>query len=62
MQDFYNDFGFIIGFMVICLLVLMVFGERAERYLLLVTLLSMVIMRSEDIVSFMDNTFKVKEE
>lgn len=58
MQEFYDDFGFIIGFMVICLLVLLAFGQKAEKYLLLVTLISMVLVRSKDITEFMDKTFK----
>ena len=58
MKDFYDDFGFIIGFMVLCLLVLLAFGQKAEKYFLLVVLLSMVLLRSEDIVNFMDKNFK----
>lgn len=61
MKDFYEDFGFIIGFMILCLLVLMAFGEKAERGFLLTTLFGMVILNADSVISFINDKFKVKE-
>lgn len=62
MKQFYEDFSFIIGFMVLCLLVLMAFGEKAERGFLLMVLFSMVIIRADKVANFMDTRFSVKKE
>ena len=61
MKDFYEDFGFIIGFMILCLLVLMAFGEKSERGFLLTTLFGMVILNADSVMSFFSEKFKVKE-
>ena len=61
MQEFYKDFGFIIGFMILCLLVVMAFGEKAERGFLLTTLFGMVILNVDAVSQFLNNKFKVKE-
>ena len=57
MEQFYKDFKFIIGFMVLTLVVQMVAGEKAQRYFLLTTLLGMVLINYEDFNNFLDNTF-----
>lgn len=62
MEQFYKDFKFIIGFMVLTLVVLMVAGEKAQRSFLLITLLGMVLMNVDDFNNFLDNTFSTKEE
>lgn len=61
MRDFYEDFGFIIGFMILCLLVLMAFGEKSERGFLLTTLFGMVILNADSVMTFFSEKFKVKE-
>ena len=61
MQEFYKDFGFIIGFMILCLLVVMAFGEKAERGFLLATLFGMVILNADSVITFINDKFKVKE-
>ena len=61
MQEFYKDFGFIIGFMILCLLVVMSFGEKAERGFLLTTLFGMVILNADSMITFINDKFKVKE-
>ena len=60
MQQFYKDFGFIIGFMILCLLVSMAFGEKAERGFLLTTLFGMVILNADSMITFLNDKFKVK--
>ena len=59
MKDFYEDFGFIIGFMILCLLVLMAFGEKSERGFLLTTLFGMVILNADSVMTFFSEKFKV---
>ena len=61
MKDFYEDFSFIIGFMILCLLVLMTFGEKSERGFLLTTLFVMVILNAFSVMTFFSEKFKVKE-
>ena len=61
MRDFYDDFSFIIGFMILCLLVLMTFGEKSERGFLLTTLFGMVILNADSVMTFFSEKFKVKE-
>ena len=61
MKDFYEDFSFIIGFMILCLLVLMTFGEKSERGFLLTTLFGMVILNADSVMAFFSEKFKVKE-
>lgn len=61
MKEFYKDFGFIIGFMILCLLVVMAFGEKAERGFLLTTLFGMVILNVDAVSQFLNNKFSVKE-
>ena len=60
MKDFYEDFSFIIGFMILCLLVLMTFGEKSERGFLLTTLFGMVILNADSVMNFFSEKFKVK--
>ena len=61
MKDFYEDFSFIIGFMILCLLVLMSFGEKSERGFLLTTLFGMVILNADSVMTKKKKKFKVKE-
>ena len=61
MRDFYEDFSFIIGFMILCLLVLTTFGEKSERGFLLTTLFGMVILNADSVMTFFSEKFKVKE-
>ena len=61
MKDFYEDFSFIIGFMILCLLVLMTFGEKSERGFLLTTLFGMVILNADSVINFFSEKVKVNE-
>ena len=60
MKQFYNDFTFIIGFMVLTLIVEMSMGEKAEWYWLLLVLISMVLVNVDDLTSWVDDTFSLK--
>ena len=59
MKQFYDDFTYIIGFMILCLLVLLAFGEKAERGFLLMVLFSMTVLNAEKVTGFLDSHFKV---
>lgn len=61
MEDFYKDFGFIIGFMVLVLLWNMSFGEKATRYFLLLVLLGMVVLNAGTVGDWLNNNFTLKE-
>ena len=61
MQEFYKDFGFIIGLRVLCWRVVMACGEKAERGFLLTTLFGMVILNVDAVGQFLNDKFKVKE-
>ena len=61
MKDFYTDFGFIIGFMVLTLLFNMGFGEKATRYFLLLVLLGMVVLNAGAVGNFITDKFTLKE-
>ena len=61
MQDFYKDFGFIIGFMVLVLLWNMGFGEKSTRYFLLLVLLGMVVLNAGTVGDWLNEKFNLKE-
>lgn len=55
MQEFYDDLGFIIGFMVLCLIISLAAGEKAQRYFLLTTLFSVVILNVNNFTTWLSN-------
>ena len=57
MKQFYKDFGFIIGFMIMDLIIQASFGKKVEKYFLLITLFSMVLFNSEKFIDFLQNNF-----
>lgn len=57
MYDFYKQFGFVIGFMVLVLLWDTVFKEKGTFYFLLIVLLGMLVLNSEKIGDWLKNTF-----
>ena len=61
MEQFYKDFGFIIGFMVMVLLWNMGFGEKGTFYFLLLVLLGMVVLNYKTVGECLTNTFTLKE-
>lgn len=58
MKEFYQDFGFIIGFMVLVLLWNMGFGEKGTRYFLILVLLGMLVLNYGVMSDWLKNTFK----
>lgn len=61
MQEFYNDLGFVIGFMVLALIVSMTAGQMAQRYFLLTTLFSVIILNVNSFNTWFSNLGKLKE-
>lgn len=55
-QEIYNDMGFIIGFMILCLIISMAFGEMPLRYFLLTTLFSVIVLNVNNFTSFLQNS------
>lgn len=49
MQNFYNSFSFILGFMILTLVLNMLLGAKFTEWFLLLILLSMVVMNSHKI-------------
>ena len=62
MEQFYKDFGFVIGFMVIVLIWNMAFGEKGTFYFLLLVLLGMLVLKSDEMAKFLNETFVFKEK
>lgn len=60
MKQFYQDFGFIIGFLVMTLIIEMAFGQKAQMYFLLLILFSMIILNSTNFTEFVDEKFAFK--
>ena len=60
-ETIYKKLGFIIGFMVLTLIISMAFGEKAQRYFLLTTLFSVIILNVESFNEMFSNMITVKE-
>lgn len=57
MYEFYKQFSFVIGFMVLVLLWDTVFKEKGTFYFLLIVLLGMLVLNSEKIGNWLTETF-----
>ena len=55
-QEIYDDMGFIIAFMILCLIISMAFGEKPLRYFLLTTLFSVIMLNVNNFTSFLQNS------
>ena len=55
MAQFYKDFTFIIGFLVIVLVWDMVFAEKATTYMLVLVLAGMLVLNADSMTKFFDN-------
>lgn len=62
MQEFYKDYTFILGYMILVLLVQLAFGEKAQRGFLLTTLFSMAVLNYNKVNKFLDEKFKLEGE
>ena len=60
-KTIYEKLGFIIGFMILTLIISMAFGEKAQRYFLLTTLFSVIILNVESFNEMFSNMITVKE-
>lgn len=57
MREFYNDFGFMIGFLVMVLLWNLAFDSKGTFYFLVLVLLGMVVLNSGSVTAWVENTF-----
>lgn len=62
MQDFYKQFGFVIGFMVLVLLFNMGFGEKGTKYFLLLVLFGMVVLNAGEVTAWFKDAFTYKPQ
>ena len=60
-ETIYKKLGFIIGFMVLTLIISMAFGEKAQRYFLLTTLFSVIILNVESFNEMFSKMITVRE-
>ena len=60
-ETIYKKLGFIIGFMILTLIISMAFGEKAQRYFLLTTLFSVIILNVENFNEMFSNLITVRE-
>ena len=60
-ETIYKKLGFIIGFMILTLIISMAFGEKAQRYFLLTTLFSVIILNVESFNEMFSNMITVRE-
>lgn len=60
-ETIYKKLGFIIGFMILTLIISMAFGEKAQRYFLLTTLFSVIILNADSFNEMFSNMITVKE-
>ena len=61
MKSFYQDFGIIIGFLILTLVVNMVGGEKATKWHLYLVLFGMIILNADTFTTFLKGAFKKKE-
>ena len=60
-ETIYKKLGFIIGFMILTLIISMAFGEKAQRYFLLTTLFSVIILNVESFNEMFSKMITVRE-
>lgn len=60
-KQFYSEFGKIIGFMVMTLVIEMTMGQKVEKYWLILILLGMVLLNSEKFNNFLKDKFNLSK-
>lgn len=61
MQNFFDNFGFIIGFLVLVLIWNVALGAKATKYFLVLVLLSMLLLNYNSMAAFITDTFTSKD-
>lgn len=56
MQEFFQSFSFVVGFMVSSVVFQMIFGEKFVQWFLILVLLSMIIVNSNDFITFLNKS------
>ena len=57
MEKFYKDFGLVIAFMILALVIEIWFGDKAQWGFLMLVLLSMIVINASDFNKFVDKYF-----
>lgn len=60
-KTIYEKLGFIIGFMILTLIISMAFGEKAQRYFLLTTLFSVVVLNVDSFNEMLSDLVNVNK-
>lgn len=60
-KTIYDKLGFIIGFMILTLIISMAFGEKAQRYFLLTTLFSVVVLNVDSFNEMLSDLVNVNK-
>lgn len=61
MKEFYEDFGFIIAFLVMVLIIGVVTGEKVTKWFLYLVLFSMIILNADKTISMLKGAFTLNE-
>lgn len=61
MKEFYEDFGKIIGFMIMTLFIELTLGQKIERYWLIIILIGMVLINYTTFTDFLKDKFDLSK-
>ena len=61
MKEFYNDFGFIIAFLIMVLIIGVIGGEKVTKWFLYLVLFSMIILNADKAIELLKGAFTLNE-
>ena len=62
MQSFFDNFGAIIGFLVLVLIFNVSFGSKGTKYFLILVLMGMLLLNYETMAAFISNTLSIDKD
>lgn len=60
-KAFYKDFGFIVAFLILVLVIQMSLGNNFTNKFLVLVLFGMIILNSNNFIIFLQNSFELKK-
>lgn len=60
-KAFYKDFGFIVAFLILVLVIQMSLGNNFTNKFLVLVLFGMIILNSKNFIIFLQNSFELKK-
>lgn len=60
-KAFYKDFGFIVAFLILVLVIQMSLGNNFTNKFLVLVLFGMIILNSNNFIMFLQNSFELKK-